>query len=160
MPKATMYQGVNPVDDANPLAVQQAQLTVANDQVAAAMHMTSNGIVVPRLWPNYSAPHQTANLNANATANIVTSAQGGGGPFRVHEVFIFSTVAALLSLFDGTPNGTTNLLARLGIAANSFIVKDFKGLIQVTGTNHLVLRNDGASQITLLTAQCDIEILD
>lgn len=146
------------VTDDNPLPVQTPQLTDENDAVRANMYVYTDGEWVPRRWPNATAPHQNASLANNATTNIVTSSQGGGGAFRIHELQLFSTVAGVYSLYDGTPSGTTNLLARIGIAANTAVTKDFKGLIQVTGTNHLVLRNDTGNTASV-TTQTDIEVI-
>lgn len=148
-------QGKQWVTDNEPMPVQTPQLTDANDEVRANQYVRVDGAWVSDKRPNMSHPHQNATLASNGTSNIVTTGQVNSEAFRVHEMLIFSTVAATLSLFDGSPSGTTNLLARLGVAANSTVFFDFKGLISVTAGQHLVLRNDGASTIAV-TVQTNV----
>lgn len=138
------------IDDDAPLAVQQAQLTDANDEVRANAYVRSGGEWVSNKQPNASHPHQNATLADDSTSNIVTTSQAGGGAFRVHQFTMFSTIGGAFSLFDGAPSGTSNLLARFGVAENSQFTFDFAGLISVSAGQHLVIRNDTGSTASIV----------
>lgn len=145
----------------NPMQMQQAQLTPDNDGVSLYV-MSNGGVWVPLRRPNISAPHQTASLANNATATLVTAGQANELPFAVHDLTLFTTIAGNYSLWNGSPSGTSNLLARFGCAANTSFYFDFKGLIRVNTDTHLYIRNDtgNASTAAAIVAQTNIETLE
>ena len=155
MPQYPLAVGNQNVSNNNPVPVQQAQLSDTNDEVRANAYVRAGGAWVSEKRPNMSHPHQNTTLANNATSVVVTSPQAGGAAFTVHQFTLFSTIAGNFSLFNGAPNGTTNLLARFGVAANSHFTFDFAGLPAVSAGNGLYLRNDTGST-TAIVAQTNI----